>query len=419
VSVEISVLDNGLRVVSDAAPHLESASVGIWVDAGARNESLETNGVAHFLEHMAFKGTERRSARAIAEEIEAVGGHLNAYTGREHTAYYARVLKADVPLALDLLADILQHSVFDETELARERDVVIQEIGQALDTPDDIIFDYLQETAYPDQPIGRSILGTADRIAGMNRERLAGFMGLHYRAPRMVLAAAGAVEHGRLVALASEAFAGLGRAGGEPMAPARYRGGDFRLARDLEQAHLALALPGVTYDDPDFYASQVTATVLGGGMSSRLFQEAREVRGLCYSIFAFASSYVDDGIFGIYAGTSEEDLAELVPLICEETVKLGQAVDEAEVARARAQLKAGILMSLESSSSRTEQLGRQMLIYGRPLAIDELVAAIDAVDTGAVRRVIRRMAQAGPPAVAALGPIGGLASYESIAANFK
>jgi predicted Zn-dependent peptidase len=203
------------------------------------------------------------------------------------------------------------------------------------------------------------------------------------------------------------------------MAPARYRGGDFRLARDLEQAHLALALPGVTYDDPDFYASQVTATVLGGGMSSRLFQEAREVRGLCYSIFAFASSYVDDGIFGIYAGTSEEDLAELVPLICEETVKLGQAVDEAEVARARAQLKAGILMSLESSSSRTEQLGRQMLIYGRPLAIDELVAAIDAVDTGAVRRVIRRMAQAGPPAVAALGPIGGLASYESIAANFK
>ena len=419
MSVEISVLDNGLRVVSDAAPHLESASVGIWVDAGARNESLETNGVAHFLEHMAFKGTERRSARAIAEEIEAVGGHLNAYTGREHTAYYARVLKADVPLALDLLADILQHSVFDETELSRERDVVIQEIGQALDTPDDIIFDYLQETAYPDQPIGRSILGAADRIAGMNRERLAGFMGLHYRAPRMVLAAAGAVEHGRLVALASEAFAGLGRAGGEPMAPARYRGGDFRLARDLEQAHLALALPGVTYDDPDFYASQVTATVLGGGMSSRLFQEAREVRGLCYSIFAFASSYVDDGMFGIYAGTSEEDLAELVPLICEETVKLGQAVDEAEVARARAQLKAGILMSLESSSSRTEQLGRQMLIYGRPLAIDELVGAIDAVDTGAVRRVIRRMAQAGPPAVAALGPIGGLASYESIAANFK
>jgi predicted Zn-dependent peptidase len=418
LSVEVTVLDNGLRIVSDAAPHLESASVGVWVDAGARNETAECNGVAHLLEHMAFKGTERRSARAIAEEIEAVGGHLNAYTGREHTAYYARVLKADVPLALDLLADILQHSVFDETELGRERDVVIQEIGQALDTPDDIVFDYLQETAFPDQPIGRSILGTAEGIAQMSRERLSGFMRQHYRAPQMVLAAAGAIDHAALVEMAAEAFHGLAAAGGEAMAPARYGGGDFRLERDLEQAHLTLALPGVTYDDPDFYAAQVMATVLGGGMSSRLFQEVREERGLCYSIFAFASSFVDDGMFGIYAGTGEDDLAELVPVVCEEMMKLGREAGQAEVARARAQLKAGILMSLESSSSRTEQLGRQTLIYGRPLATEALVEAIEAVDAEAVARVTRRIA-AGRPTVAALGPIGGLASYDSIQAQFR
>ena len=419
MSVEITVLDNGLRVVSDAMPHLESASIGVWVDAGARNETIEVHGVAHLLEHMAFKGTKCRSARVIAEEIEAVGGHLNAYTGREHTAYYARVLKEDLPLALDILADILQHSVFDEAELARERAVVIQEIGQAQDTPDDIIFDHLQETAYPDQPVGRSILGTVDGISRMTRSSLAGFMDRHYRAPQMVLAAAGALRHEALVALAAEAFAELPSAGRETLPPARYRGGDFRQARDLEQVHLALALPGVTYDDPDFYATQVMATVLGGGMSSRLFQEVRESRGLCYSVFAFASSFVDDGIFGIYAGTGEQEAAELVPVLCDEVTKLGKDADETEVARARAQLKAGILMSLESSSARTEQLGRQMLIYGRALPVDELVARIDAVDADAVRRVTQRIASAGSPTVAALGPIGGLASYNAIAARFN
>lgn len=418
MSVNLTVLDNGLRVVSDVMEHLESASIGVWVDAGARNETIDMHGVAHLLEHMAFKGTERRSARAIAEEIEAVGGHLNAYTGREHTAYFARVLKDDVPLALDILADILQHSLFDETELARERAVVIQEIGQAQDTPDDIVFDHLQETAYPDQPIGRSILGTVDGIAKMTRSSLAGFMGRHYRAPQMVLAGAGALSHDDLVGLAAEAFAELPSADREPLPPARYRGGDFRQARDLEQVHLTLALPGVTYDDPDFYALQVMATVLGGGMSSRLFQEVRESRGLCYSVFAFASSFVDDGMFGIYAGTGEREVGELVPVICDEFLKLAEDAEETEVARARTQLKAGILMSLESSSARTEQLGRQMLIYGRPLAIDELVARIDAVDADAVRRVTRRIAHAGPPTVAALGPIGGLASYDAIAARF-
>ena len=418
MSVEVTVLENGLRVVTDSQAHLESACIGIWVDAGARNETPEMHGVAHLLEHMAFKGTKDRSARDIAEEIEAVGGHLNAYTSREHTAYYARVLKADVPLALDILADILQHSTFDEEELVRERAVVIQEIGQTNDTPDDVIFDRLQETAYPDQAVGRSILGTAAGIAEMPRATLANFMDIHYQAPRMVLAAAGAVQHQAILELAEDLFAELGTGEGTSVAPASYQGGDFREDRKLEQVHFAMALPGVTYDDPDFYAAQVMATVLGGGMSSRLFQEVREIRGLCYSVFAFASSFVDDGTFGIYSGTGEAEIAELVPVLCEEFLKLGEDADETEVARARAQLKAGMLMSLESSGSRAEQLGRQMLIYGRPLAIDELVARVDAVDAAAVRRITKRIAKAGRPAVAALGPIDGLASYDVIAAKF-
>ncbi len=419
MSVEITTLENGLRVVTDAMAHLESAAVGLWIDAGARHESEEMHGIAHLLEHMAFKGTERRSARDIAQEIEAVGGHLNAYTGREHTAYYARVLKADVALAVDILADILQTSVFDPKEFERERQVVIQEIGQAFDTPDDIVFDHLQEVAFPGQAIGRPILGTAEGIQAMPRENLQAFMARHYRAPRMVLVAAGAVRHEEIVRLAERHLCDLGRADETGLPPARFAGGEFREKRDLEQVHFTLALPGLTYADEDFYAYQVTATVLGGGMSSRLFQEVRELRGLCYSIFAFASSFVDDGIFGVYAGTGAEEVAELVPVICGELAKLGRDADEEEVARARAQLKAGILMSLEGSGARAEQLARQMLSHGRPSPLEELVGEVDAVDAEAVRRVARRLVEGGAPAIAALGPIDGLASYDEIRASLS
>ena len=418
MTVDITTLANGLRVVTDAMPHLQSASVGVWVDAGARYETPEVNGVAHLLEHMAFKGTKRRNAQAIAEEIEAVGGHLNAYTSREQTAYFARVLRDDVPLAVDILADILQHSVFDADELERERTVVVQEIGQTEDTPDDIIFDQLQATAYPDQPNGWSILGTVERVENMAREALAGFMHRHYLGPRMVLVAAGAVEHAAIVALAEDAFGDLSSADAPSFAPASYAGGDYRDHRELEQVHFAMGLPGLRYHDDDFYASQVMSTVLGGGMSSRLFQEVREKRGLCYSVFSFASSYLDGGMFGVYAGTGADQVAELVPVMCDELTRLADDAGDEEVARARAQLKAGTLMSLESSSGRAEQLGRQMLIHGRPLPVDEIVGEIEAVDTAAVRRVAARVCGAGQPAVAALGPIDKLASYDRIAAKF-
>ena len=418
MSVRTSTLANGLRVVSESIEHLRTTSVGVWVDAGARHETPEQNGVAHLLEHMAFKGTERRSAQAIAEQIEAVGGHLNAYTGREQTAYFARVLANDVPLAVDLLGDILLNSTFEAGELEREREVVIQEIAQTHDTPDDLVFDRLQEVAYPEQAIGRSILGTAERVAGHGRDRLKGYMDLHYRSPRMVLAAAGAVDHDELVGLAEVAFDGLAGAAEVDAESAAWQGGDWRENRDLEQAHLALGFDAVSYHDDDFFALQMLATILGGGMSSRLFQEVREKRGLAYSVFSFSSAYVDGGLFGVYAGTSPESLTELVPVICEEIGKLTARIGEEEIGRARAQLKAGLLMSLESSAARIEQIGRQMLIFGRPLSSDEVIAKFDAVDAAALARAAARLARVDRPAVAAIGPIDRLESYAAIAARF-
>ena len=418
MTVRITTLNNGLRVVSDDMAQLKTATVGVWVGGGARDETVDGHGVAHMLEHMAFKGTERRSARAIAEEIEAVGGHLNAYTSREQTAYYARIMAADSALGLDILADILQHSAFEAAELERERTVVIQEIGQVNDTPDDVVFDYLQEVAYPGQLLGRSILGTESSVGGLTQAHLRGFMAARYRAPQMVLVGAGAIDHDRLVALAADGFAGLPSAPAAGLSPARYGGGEFRDARDLDQVHVALAFPGVAYDDPDFYAVQVYATLLGGGMSSRLFQEVREKRGLCYSIFAFAGAFLDGGLVSVYAGTGENEVAELVPLVAEQILATTESVRADEIARAQAQLKVGLVMSLESSSARAEQLGRQMLIYGRPLDIDEVMGRIDAVDAAAVRRAARRMLTAGRPSLAAIGPLARLESYDRVAARF-
>lgn len=418
MTVRITTLNYGLRVVSDDMAQLKTATVGIWVGGGARDETVEGHGVAHMLEHMAFKGTERRSARTIAEEIEAVGGHLNAYTSREQTAYYARVMAADAGLGLDILADILQHSTFDAAELERERTVVIQEIGQVNDTPDDVVFDHLQAVAYPGQLLGRPILGTESSVGALTRADLRSFMAARYRAPQMVLVGAGAIDHDRLVALAADAFAGLPAAPAAGLLPARYGGGEFRDIRDLDQVHVAFAFPGVAYDDPDFYAVQVYATLLGSGMSSRLFQEVREKRGLCYSIFAFAGAFLDGGLVSVYAGTGENEVTELVPLVGEQILATADSVRPEEIARAQAQLKVGLVMSLESSSARAEQLGRQMLIYGRPLDIDEVMGRIDAVDETAVRRAARRMLTTGKPSLAAIGPLARLESYDRVAARF-
>jgi predicted Zn-dependent peptidase len=365
---------------------------------------------------MAFKGTERRSARAIAEEIEAVGGHLNAYTSRESTAYYAKVLKEDLALALDILADILLHSSFDPTELERERTVILQEIGQANDTPDDIIFDYFQERAFPDQAMGRPVLGSPEIIRRLSREAVMGYLRDHYGAARMVLSAAGNLEHRRVVDLAEKLLAEMPAERAVSSEPAQYVGGDRRQQRELEQLHLVIGFPGLPLGDPDYYAASVLSTAFGGGMSSRLFQEVREKRGLVYSIHSFAHGYRDGGLFGIYAGTGEEEAAELLPVLCEETARLADGFAPAELARAKAQMKAGLLMSLESTGARCEQMAQHMLIHGTPFDPADMVRRIEAVDDAAIARVVAGWHSA-PPTLTALGPIGRLEDFDRLKAR--
>ena len=414
MTVRLDKLPNGLTVVTDEMPDVETVSLGAWVGVGTRHEPAEVNGIAHLLEHMAFKGTERRSAYDIAQEIEAVGGHLNAYTGRENTAYYAKVLAGDTPLAVDIVSDILLHPTFDEEELTRERAVVLQEIGQANDTPDDVVFDRFQETAYPGQALGRPVLGTAEIVNGIGRSTLKDYMARHYGAGAMVLAAAGNITHARFLELAHEAFAELPNTNGGKPEAAAYSGGEYREARDLEQVHILLGFEGVGYLDPAYYAASVFSTLFGGGMSSRLFQEVREKRGLVYSVYSFLAGYRDGGMLGIYAGTGENEAAELIPVVCEELGKVTQEVGEEEVARARAQLKASILMSLESTGSRCEQLAQQILTFGRPFGVPEIVAKIEAVDVAAVKAFAGRLA-ASRPTLASLGPIGKVERYERVA----
>ena len=418
MSPEISRLSNGLTVITDPMPQLQSAMLGVWVNAGSRNETSAVMGVSHMLEHMAFKGTDTRSARDLAEQIEAVGGYLNAYTSREQTAFHARVLKADVPLGIDLLADILIHPTFEQGELERERQVVLQEIGQAADTPDDIVFDHLQQVSYPDQPIGWPILGSIETVSGFTQEHLRTYMGANYRAGDMTFVASGAVSHDAILKLVAEKFAGL-KSGPTPAPlPALYGGGDLRKEEDLEQAHIAYALPGVSSADPEFYAAQVYVTALGGGMSSRLFQEARERRGLCYAISAFASAARDSGMIGIYAGTGETEAAEISAVIAGEMENLASGATDAEVARAKAQMKSSLLMGLERPGQRAEQIAGQMFSYGRVLSIEELTQRLDAVDAAAVRRFGSRLMEQGRPAIAAVGPVGRLESYDAFARRF-
>lgn len=402
--IETTTLPNGLRIITEPMPGLASVSVGIWVLAGGRHERPEQNGIAHFLEHMAFKGTKTRTALQIAEAIEDVGGYINAYTSREMTAFYARVLGADVPLALDVISDIVLNPVFDQREIEVERNVILQEIGQTLDTPDDIIFDWLQEAAYPDQAIGRTILGPAEKVSHFGREDLSRFVGEHYGPDQMILAAAGDVDHDAIVKQAEAIFGGLSPVRQPAPQLARWVGSERRELRDLEQVHFALAFEGPTYRDRDLYTAQVYTTAMGGGMSSRLFQKIREERGLCYSIFAQAGAYDDTGMITIYAGTSEEEVASLAALTIDELKRAAEDMTEAEVARARAQMKAGMLMGLESPSSRAERLARNLAVWGRVPPLDEIAGLIDAVSTADVRRYGEEMITRDRTALALYGP---------------
>jgi predicted Zn-dependent peptidase len=412
-AIRVTRLPSGLTVVTERMERVETVSLGAYVAAGTRNETAEENGISHFLEHMAFKGTARRSAAAIAEEIEAVGGHINAYTAREQTAFYVKLLKEDVALGADIIGDILTHSTFEPAELERERGVILQEIGQANDTPDDIIFDHFQETAYPGQPMGRPVLGREEIIRALPREALMGYMRRHYTTANTIVAAAGNLDHDRIVDLVATHFADLPADPAPAAEPGRYAGGEFREARDLDQVHIVLGFPSVAYADDDFYPTLLLSTLLGGGMSSRLFQEVREKRGLVYSVYTFTAPALDGGLFGIYAGTGEREAAELMPVALEELLKVQRDVSEPELARARAQVKANLLMSLESTGSRCEQLARQLQVYGRIVPVEETIARINAVTVADVRRAAARQFRAAPT-LAALGPAAHVPGLPSI-----
>jgi len=414
VTVHLSSLPNGLRIVTEHMPGLQSAALGLWITAGGRHERLEQNGIAHFLEHMAFKGTKRRSALQIAEAIEDVGGYINAYTSREVTAYYARVLEADSALAVDVLADILRNPVFDPHEIETERHVILQEIGQAHDTPDDVIFDWLQAKAYPDQPIGRTILGETENVARFGREDLTAFVKEHYGPGQMILSAAGAVDHEALVAQAEALFGDMPSREALSAETARFHGGEARQIKDLEQAHMALAFEAPGYRDPAFYTAQIYAIALGGGMSSRLFQEIREKRGLCYTIFAQSGAYADTGMTTIYAGTSGEELADLANLTVDEMKRAADDMSDAEIERARAQMKAGLLMGLESPAARTERMARMVQIWGRVPDIADTVKRIDAVGRRAVLDFAEQQAAQAGAALALYGPISGAPSLAQL-----
>jgi predicted Zn-dependent peptidase len=417
MTVKLTRLPSGLVVVTDEMPHLETASLGVWIASGSRDEEADEHGISHLLEHMAFKGTRRRTARQIAEEIEAVGGDLNAATSVETTTYYARVLKSDVTLALDVLSDILSDPTFDAAELAREKNVIVQEIGALEDSPDELVFDHLQATAFPGQPIGRSILGTPQTVRAFDAARLRAYLARHYRAPDMVVAAAGAVDHDVIVGEVERRFASFdGPPAPEPK-EARFCGGTNIEVRDLEQVHIALALEGVSQSDPTLYSLQAFTNILGGGMSSRLFQEVREKRGLCYAIYCFHWPYADTGLFGLYAGTDVADVDELMRVVVDEIACASDTLNETEVSRARAQMKAGLLMALESSGARTEQLARQIIAFGRPLSIEEIVARVDAITVESTRAAGRALLDRSRPAIAVLGPKGGLEKAVAVAAG--
>lgn len=418
MSVTQSTLSNGLTVVSHTMPEVETVSLGIWIGAGSRSEQLTEHGIAHFLEHMAFKGTKRRSARQIVEEIEAVGGDINAATSVDSTGYYARVLPKDMPLALDILSDIILEPRFDGAELARERDVILQEIAASSDSPDDIVYDFISEAAFPDQPVGRTILGTAQSVVGFERDHLGAYLTTHYHGPNMVLAAAGAVDHNALVAEAERRLAGLSSEGTPVPQQAVYAGGRRHSAKPFEQTHLMIALEASAYHKPEYFKSQILAGALGGGMSSRLFQEVRERRGLCYSVYAFSSGLTDSGMFVVHAAGAPEKAHELFSVIRDELERAAaDGFDQAELARVKAQMKMGLLAALESSSARVEQLARHIMFRGRVLPTSELVERIEAVETADLQALLQKVLGT-PVSLATVGPVVNLGQFEAVADKF-
>jgi predicted Zn-dependent peptidase len=418
MTVRISVLPNGLRIATDAMAEAESAVIGAWVGVGTRHEPWSAGGIAHLTEHMMFKGTKRRSAYALSTAIEKNGGAMNAHTTREETAYYARVLPEDLSLAMDVIADMLQRSIFDPKELDRERQVVIQEISHDIDTPEEHVYDLFHEAAFPGQKIGRSILGKASTIAKLPRSTLARYVKDCYNAGNIVVVGAGKVDHDELVALAKKLFGRLGPGKAPKTERPRVKAGEVREAKDVEQLNLMLGFPAPALSSRDAQTANLLAILLGGSSSSRLFQKLREQRGLVYNVSASHMPFRDAGLFGVYAATDPERAKDLIPLVCRELRDVAERVSPSELKRAKAQARADSLMGQESVMRRAEVLGFHMLAYGRPVPLARTLAEIDAVSEEQTQALAARLF-ARRPILAALGPMEGVESYKEIAGRLK
>jgi len=416
--IDITRLENGLMVATERMPEIATATLGVWVGTGSRHETAHEHGLSHLIEHMAFKGTARRSARQIAEDIENVGGDINAATSVEYTSYTARVLGENVDVALDVLGDILINSSFEAGELAREKGVILQEYAAVEDTPDDLVYDAFMETAFTGQPIGRPILGTPDTIKGFDEAAIRAFLQREYTPGKMVLAAAGDVDHARIVDAAERFFGAMPAVTVGQPEPGIYSGGERRIPRKLEQANLVLGLPGLSFKDPGYYATHLFTHILGGGLTSRLWHEVRENRGLAYSIDAFHWPFSDCGLFGIGAGTSGADVGELMDVTLDCMRQATQDISDIEMARAKAQMKVALLTALETPGGRIERIARQLLSWGRVVESEEIVRRVDALTVDQVREAGEFLLQ-GAPTLAAIGPIKGLPTLENIALGLR
>jgi predicted Zn-dependent peptidase len=412
-TVRRTVLPSGLRVLTEAVPGMRSVSFGVWVSIGSRDETAELSGASHFVEHLLFKGTNRRSALDISAEIEAVGGDTNAFTTREYTCYYARVLDTDLPLAVDVMCDLVADSVLADADVETERGVILEEIAMVDDEPGDEVHDLFIDTVYRDHPLGRRISGTVDTISALTRDQIFAFYRGRYAAPAIVVAAAGNLDHADVVDRVAEAFGRSQYFSGTGV-PAPWRPTDRPVpvaarqvkvhSKDTEQAHVVLGRAGLNRHDERRFALDALNNVLGGGMSSRLFQQIRERRGLAYSVYSYPTQYADTGLFAVYAGCAPGKVDEVLALTRDELAKVAaDGVTDAEVARGKGMLKGSLVLGLEDTGSRMSRLGKSELLYPDMLSVDDLLARIDAVTPDDVRAVAAQVLT-NPASLAIIGP---------------
>jgi predicted Zn-dependent peptidase len=408
MTTNISSLTNNIKIISNNMQNFSSVSLGIWIEVGSRNEIEDEQGISHLLEHMAFKGTKSRSSKQIALEIENVGGDINASTSVERTNYYVRLLENDLEIGVSILSDIIQNSIFDPNELKKEKSVILQELAATLDSPDDMVFENFQSAAYHDQAIGRSILGNKETLLNIDSTKLITYLNKFYHADNIIIVATGAVNHEKLHSLCEKYLSNIESTDSPRTNIASYRPNEIREIRNIEQAHIIYAFEGCSYHDSQLYVSHVFSNILGGGMSSRLFQNIRENQGLAYSIFSFSSSYKDTGVFGIYSATSPDKVNDYSISVAQEIKNSASNISEEEIQKAKKQIRAGLLISSENPVARMNQIARQMSIYGKLIDMNEILEKIESIDINHINDFIETTFKPEKMTISALGAISKL-----------